>query len=174
VGGGRTVEDLGSSEVTALIADLRDALAHWRRTTCCGRAIAAPQIGIRKRLVFPNLGEPWLMINPAIVERSEETMIVWDASLSFLFVFCQVVRHREVAVRYQDLEGAWHELEAVVENYLSELLQHEIDHLDGIMAVDPMVSPRTLCSREEFEERHGAESPHTRSEGEASESLRGA
>ena len=43
------------------------------------------------------------MVNPAIVGRSEETMVVWDACLSFLFVFCQVVRHREVTVRYQDL-----------------------------------------------------------------------
>jgi peptide deformylase len=82
------VEDPGSPEVTALVADLRDTLAHWRRTTGYGRAIAAPQIGIRKRLVFLNLGEPWPMINPAIVERSEETMVVWDACLSFLFVFC--------------------------------------------------------------------------------------
>ena len=156
------VEDPGSPEVTALVADLRDTLAHWRRTTGYGRAIAAPQIGVRKRVVFLNLGEPWPMINPAIVERSEETMVVWDACLSFLFVFCQVVRHREVTVRYQDLEGAWHELEAGVENDLSELLQHEIDHLDGIMAVDRMVSPRTLCSREEFEKRHRAESPYAR------------
>jgi peptide deformylase len=167
------VEDPGSSEVTALVTDLRDTLAHWRRTTGYGRAIAAPQIGIRKRLVFLNLGEPWPMINPAIVERSEETMVVWDACLSFLFVFCQVVRHREVTVRYQDPEGSWHELEAGVENDLSELLQHEIDHLDGIMAVDRMVSPRTLCSREEFEKRHRAESPYARGEGGAGEALRG-
>jgi Polypeptide deformylase len=51
-----------------------------------------------------------------------------------------------------------------VENELSELLQHEIDHLDGIMAVDRMVSPRTLRSREEFEKRHRAESPYARGE----------
>jgi peptide deformylase len=152
------VKDPGSAEVAALVADLKDTLAHWRRTTGYGRAIAAPQIGARKRVVFLNLGEPWPMVNPAIIERSEETMVVWDACLSFLFVFCRVVRHREVRVRYQDLEGAWYELGAGVEDDLSELLQHEIDHLDGILAVDRMVSPRTLCSREEFEKRHKAES----------------
>jgi peptide deformylase len=154
------VEDPGSPEVAALVADLGDTLAHWRRTTGYGRAIAAPQIGARKRLVFLNLGDPWPMVNPAIVERSEETMVVWDACLSFLFVFCRVVRHREVRVRYQDLEGAWHELRAGVEDDLSELLQHEIDHLDGVLAVDRMISPRTLCSREEFERRHRAGSPY--------------
>ena len=155
-----TVQDPGSPEVAALIADLADTLAHWRRSTGYGRAIAAPQIGVRKRVIFLNLGEPWPMVNPAIVERSEETMVVWDACLSFLFVFCQVVRHREVRVRYQDLEGAWHELEAGAEDDLAELLQHEIDHLDGILALDRMIGPRTLCSREEFEKRHRAESPY--------------
>jgi peptide deformylase len=89
-------------------------------------------------------------------------MVVWDACLSFLSVFCQVVRHREVRVRYQDLEGAWHELEAGVEDDLSELLQHEIDHLDGTLAVDRMIGPRTLCSREEFEKRHRAGSPYAK------------
>jgi peptide deformylase len=155
-----TVEDPGSPEVAALVADLAATLAHWRRTTGYGRAIAAPQIGIKKRVVFMNLGEPWPMVNPAIVGRSEETMVVWDACLSFLFVFCKVVRHREVRVRYQDLGGAWHELEAGVEDDLAELMQHEIDHLDGVLAVDRMISPRTLCSREEFEKRYRPESPY--------------
>jgi peptide deformylase len=163
------VQDPRSPEVATLITDLRDTLAYWRKTTGYGRAIAAPQIGVRKCVVFLNLDEPWPMINPAIVERSEETMIVWDACLSFLFVFCQVVRHREVTVRYQDLEGAWHELVAGVKHDLSELLQHEIDHLDGILAVDRMISPRTLCSREEFEKRHKAESPYASAGAEASE-----
>ena len=162
------VEDPGSPEVAALVADLGDTLAHWRRTTGYGRAIAAPQIGVKRRVVYLDLGEPWPMANPAIVERSQETMVVWDACLSFLFVFCRVVRHREVRVRYQDLEGAWHELEAGVEDDLSELMQHEIDHLDGILAVDRMISPRTLCSREEFERRHRAGSPYaTGGEGRA-------
>jgi peptide deformylase len=165
------VEDPGSPEVAALVGDLRDTLAHWRSTTGYGRAIAAPQVGVKKRVVFLNLGEPWPMVNPAIVERSEETMVVWDACLSFLFVFCQVVRHREVTVRYQDLEGAWHELRASAEDDLSELLQHEIDHLDGILAVDLMTSPRTLCSREEFETRYKTESPYAAG-GEESEVIR--
>src|SRR5918995_5911867 len=166
------IEDPGSPEVAALVADLGDTLAYWRRTTGYGRAIAAPQIGVRKRLIFlnlgVNLGEPWAMINPAIVERSEGTVVVWDACLSFLFVFCRVVRHREVTVRYQDLQGEWHELEAGVESDLSELLQHEIDHLDGVLDVDRMISPRTLCSREEFESRHRAGSPYARGEGKSS------
>jgi peptide deformylase len=109
------------------------------------------------------------MINPAIVERSEETMVVWDACLSFLFVFCQVVRHREVTVRYQDLEGAWHELEAGVENDLSELLQHEIDHLNGIMVVDRMVSPEPSVAARSS--RRGTE-PRARTRGARGELVK--
>jgi peptide deformylase len=64
-----TVDDPGSPEVAALVADLADTLAHWRRTTGYGRAIAAPQIGDGKRVVFLNLGEPWPMVNPSSAAR---------------------------------------------------------------------------------------------------------
>ena len=90
------------------------------------------------------------MVNPAIVERSEETMVVWDACLSFLFVFCRVVRHREVTVRYQDLEEAWHEIEAGVEHDLSELLQHEIDHLDGVLFLQRLTPERRRAAMAEI------------------------
>ena len=152
------VQDPGSPEVAALITDLRDTLAHWRRTTGYGRAIAAPQIGVRKRIVFLNLGKPWPMINPAIVERSEETILVWDACLSFLCIFLQVTRHCWIDVRYQDLAGAWQTLRA--EGELAELLQHEIDHLDGILALDRITDVRTICVREEFERRYRCASPY--------------
>jgi peptide deformylase len=85
-------------------------------------------------------------------------MVVWDACLSFLCIFFQVRRHCWIDVRYQDLAGEWHELRA--EGDLSELLQHEIDHLDGILALDRMIDIRTMFTREEFERRHRAESPY--------------
>jgi peptide deformylase len=154
------VADPGSREVAALLADLRDTLAHWRATTGYGRGIAAPQIGVLRRVVFMNVdgASPWPLINPEVTERSPETMIVWDACLSFLAIFCQVTRHRWVTIRYQDTAGEWQSFRA--EGDLAELLQHEIDHLDGILAVDRMTDVRTLCTREEFERRHRADSPY--------------
>jgi peptide deformylase len=154
------VDDPGSPEVAAILTDLGDTLAHWRATTTYGRGIAAPQIGVRRRIVFMNVdgASPWPLINPAIVARSPETMVVWDACLSFLCIFFQVTRHVWVTVRYQDTQGGWHELHA--EGDLSELLQHEIDHLDGILAVDRMTDVRTICTREEFERRHRHDSPY--------------
>ncbi len=152
------VADPADPQVASLIADLSDTLHHWRESTTYGRGIAAPQIGVLQRVVFLDLGEPWPLINPEITARSEETMVVWDACLSFLCIFFQVRRHCRVDVRYQDLRGQWHELQA--EGDLSELLQHEIDHLDGILALDRMTDIRTMCTREEFERRFRPASPY--------------
>jgi peptide deformylase len=156
------VTDPNSPEIPALIQDLADTLAHWRSTTGYGRGIAAPQLGVLQRVIFLQLpGEkPWPFINPEIIERSKEKIIVWDACLSFLSIFMQVERNREITVRYQDIEGAPHELRASEDRNLSELLQHEIDHLDGILAVDRIVDIKTLCTRKEFEQRHRATSPY--------------
>jgi peptide deformylase len=149
-------------EIRALVEDLADTLAYWRDTTGYGRAIAAPQIGVNLRVIFLQLpgGEPWPMVNPEITERSAEKIVVWDACLSFLSIFMQVERHRDISVRYQDLSGERHEIRAGEERNLSELLQHEIDHLDGILAVDRITDIRTLCTREEFEKRYRSASPY--------------
>jgi peptide deformylase len=154
------VEDPTSPRTARVIADLEDTLAHWRRTTGYGRAIAAPQIGVLERIIFLNIDQasPWPMIDPEIVRASDDMVTVWDGCLSFLSVFCQVPRHARVVVRYRDPLGDSHEIHA--EGDLSELLQHEIDHLDGILTVDRMTDVRTLVSREEFEARYRAGSPY--------------
>lgn len=86
------------------------------------------------------------MVNPEITWRSDQKIIVWDACLSFL--------------RYQDLRGEGHEIRAGEERNLSELLQHEIDLLDSILAVDRSTDIRSMCTREEFEKRYHAKSPY--------------
>lgn len=158
----KRVENPGALEVRALVEDLADTLAYWKSTTGYGRAIAAPQIGSALRVIFLQLpgAQPWPLVNPEITERSEEKVVVWDACLSFLSIFMQVERHRAIVVRYQDLRGDWHEIRAGEERNLSELLQHEIDHLDGILAVDRITDIRTMCTREEFEKRYRADSPY--------------
>jgi peptide deformylase len=158
----KRVEDPSAPEIRALVEDLSDTLAYWKKTTGYGRAIAAPQIGAGVRVIFLQLpgAEPWPFVNPAIKERSKEKIVVWDACLSFLSVFMQVERHREIAVQYQDLQGEWHEIRAGEERNLSELLQHEIDHLEGVLAVDRITDIRTMCTREEFEKRYRAQSPY--------------
>lgn len=156
------VSEPASTEIMGLIGDLADTLAFWRARTGYGRAIAAPQIGVNARVIFVQLpgAEPWPFINPVITARSEEKIVVWDACLSFLSIFMQVERCREVHIRYQDVRGEFSELRAGDDRNLSELLQHEVDHLDGILAVDRIIDIRTLCTREEFERRYRAQSPY--------------
>ena len=156
------VEDPTSDEIKDLILDLEDTLAHWRSTTGYGRGIAAPQIGVLQRVIFLKLPgvEPWPLVNPEIVDSSEEEMVVWDACLSFLSIFMQVERRRWVTVRYQNLEGETLSFDAGEDRDLSELLQHEIDHLDGILAIDRVLDVKTICTREEFEKRYRDQSPY--------------
>jgi peptide deformylase len=158
----KKVGDPAAAEIRALVEDLADTLAYWRKTTGYGRGIAAPQIGANLRVIFLKLPgeEPWPLVNPEITWRSEEKIVVWDACLSFLSIFMQVERNQEITVRYQDLRAEWHEVRATEERNLSELLQHEIDHLDGILAVDRIMDMKTMCTREEFEKRYRAGSPY--------------
>jgi peptide deformylase len=156
------VQNACTPEIRALVEDLSDTLAYWRKTTGYGRGIAAPQIGVSKRVIFLGLpGEdPWPLVNPQIVERSPERIVVWDACLSFLSIFMQVERHRDITVEYQDLQGKTHQVQADEWRNLSELLQHEIDHLDGILCLDRVTDLRTVCTKEEFEKRYRAASPY--------------
>lgn len=158
----KPVENPAAPEIRALVQDLGDTLAHWRKATGYGRGIAAPQLGVSLRVIFLQLPgeEPWPIVNPTITERSAEKIVVWDACLSFLSIFMQVERHREITMRYQELSGEWHEIRADEERNLSELLQHEIDHLDGILAVDRITDMKTMCTREEFEKRYRVASPY--------------
>ena len=156
------VADPAAPEIRDLVQDLADTLSHWRSATGYGRGIAAPQLGSFAARHFPQTpgAEPWPLINPEIMEHSEEKIVVWDACLSFLSIFMQVERHRKVTVRYQNLNGETLEFEAGDDRNLSELLQHEIDHLDGILAIDRVVDIKTICTREEFEKRYRDASPY--------------
>src|SRR4029077_18547035 len=96
----KSVEDRSAPEIRALVEDLADTLAYWKKTTGYGRAIAAPPIGSALRVVFLELPGAWPcpFVNPEITERSEEKIAVWNACLSFLSIFMQVERHREIVV----------------------------------------------------------------------------
>ncbi len=158
----KRVENPAAPEILALVEDLADTLAYWRQTTGYGRGIAAPQIGANVRVIFLRLpGEdPWPLVNPVITERSKEKIVVWDACLSFLSIFMQVERHREITVQYQDLSGEQFEIHVGEERNVSELLQHEVDHLNGVLAMDRITDIRTMCTREEFEKRYRAGTPY--------------
>lgn len=99
-----------------------------------GVGLAAPQVGILKRLVVIDVGDgPINMINPEIVE-AEGAICDYEACLSFPNKSARVERPERVVVKYTDLEG----LEQTIEGteLLARALCHEIDHLDGIVFLD--------------------------------------
>ena len=127
-----------SQELAALLNDLSDTLFDAKRRFGYGRGIAAPQIGVLKRVVLVDTpGFKSSLINPKIVHTSKRKVEVWDSCFCFnLSFFVLVDRYYAIRVEYFDREGHKHVLDAKEE--LSELLQHEIDHLDGILATDRM------------------------------------
>lgn len=135
--------------VAALLADLSDTLAEFRRTNGFGRGISAIQLGDARRVIFLHVdGNPYELINPQYLERSQETFEMWDDCFSFPNLMVRLRRHTSIRVRYQDRSGTWTELAA--RDAFAELIQHEMDHLDGILAVDRAENCLSLSTREEF------------------------
>ena len=139
------VVNVHARETRDLIGDLAVTLDNFRRQNGFGRGIAAPQVGARRRIIFLNFGEPFPLINPTIDRASREMMELWDDCFSFPDLMIRVRRHAEITVSYTDEHGAQRELNASGD--LSELLQHEIDHLNGILATDRAIDPRTFAIR---------------------------
>lgn len=134
------IESLGP-----VIQDLHDTLLDFRRRYGAGRAIAAPQIGVMKRLVFMQIDEPTVFINPVLNQLSEDTFEHWDDCMSFPDLFVKVRRHCSCQITYRDLD--WIEREVMIRDDLSELLQHEIDHLNGVLAVSRAIDGTSFCLR---------------------------
>ena len=117
----------------SVIADLHDTLIDFREKHNAGRAIAAPQIGVMKRLIYMHIGTPVVFINPCLVNKSEEMIEVWDDCMCFPDLLVKVRRHKKCRIEY--LDQNWKESDLYLGGDMSELLQHEYDHLDGILAV---------------------------------------
>ncbi|MEA2462902.1 MAG: peptide deformylase [Acidobacteriota bacterium] len=123
----------------APFAALASTLDAFRKQHGFGRAISAPQIGIARRFIAMNLGQgPFFIVNPVITVRSEETFTMWDDCMSFPDLLVRVRRNTTLSISFVDEQGKPHEWRDV-EQAVAELLQHEVDHLDGVLAVDRAV-----------------------------------
>lgn len=119
-------------EIKGWVEDLDNVMNEIRKKFNFGRAIAAPQLGIMKKLVYMNIDKPVVFINPEYTFKSQETFEVWDDCMSFPNLFVKVKRHKKVTIKFRD--ESWQEQIWTVEDDISELLQHEFDHLDGVLA----------------------------------------
>jgi peptide deformylase len=117
--------------VNEWVADLHNVMEEIRAKYNFGRAIAAPQLGIMKRVIYMNIDKPVVFINPEFTYLSDEKFAVWDDCMCFPNLLVKVLRHKELTISY--LDEHWQMQEWRMKDDLSELLQHEYDHLDGIL-----------------------------------------
>lgn len=108
-----------------------------------GCGLAAPQVGVSKRIIVldPNPSDedfsarrPMYLINPEIIWRSEETVLFNEGCLSLPDQRAEVERNEKVRVHYTDYDGR--EQEILADDLLAIIMQHEIDHLDGVLYID--------------------------------------
>ncbi|GGB21959.1 MULTISPECIES: peptide deformylase [Mucilaginibacter] len=126
--------------VSGWVEDMHHVMQEIRQKYNFGRAIAAPQLSIMKRLVYMNIDKPVVFINPEIQDASDELFELWDDCMSFPNLLVKVKRHKTITVNY--LDENWQQQQWVMTDALSELMQHEHDHLNGILctmrAIDSM------------------------------------
>ena len=146
----KEVHQFNDIETQADFRILKNALEEFRKENGFGRGIAAIQIGIKKRIIALNLGEKtFCVINPEITWKSEEVFRMWDDCMSFPDIVVKVERHKSVSIKYQDESGLKKEWNAISRD-VSELLQHEIDHLDGILAVERAITKEDIIYKKEY------------------------
>lgn len=119
------------NQVSGWVKDLHEAMEDIRSRYGFGRGIAAPQLGIMKRLFYLNLDKPYIIINPEINKPSQEVFELWDDCMSFPNLLVKVKRHQSLTLDY--LNENWEEQSWTVEGEISELVQHEYDHLNGVL-----------------------------------------
>jgi len=127
--------------IRTLAADMFDTMYHEK-----GIGLAAVQVGVMKRLLVADVtwrgdggpGEQHVLINPEIVEQSKEPHAYKEGCLSFPDQFADVTRPETVRVRYLDLDGK--QQEETFTGLMATCVQHEIDHLNGVVFVDHISS----------------------------------
>ncbi len=119
-----------------------DTVLDFRKNYGVGRAIAAPQIGLLKRIICLNIDNPVAMINPELSDLSLETFKVWDDCMSFPNLLVKVIRHKKLTLSFYDLN--WKKQTWFLEDDMSELIQHEYDHLDGILATQRAIDEKSF------------------------------
>lgn len=144
-----------SAAVRVVADDLQETYRDLRDRHGVGRSLAAPQIGAPMRIIYVEIDEPWFLLNPSITDIGIEDFSVWDDCFSIPDLLVRVQRSYRIEVKYQDMSGKGHTIDA--EGPLAELLQHEIDHLDGVLSVDHPLGLDPFCVRWEWEKHYSTQ-----------------
>ena len=122
------VEEI-TDEIRKLAQDMKETMF-----TGQGIGLAAPQIGVLKRIIAVQEKTPLIFINPRIIKKSRETVSEQEGCLSFPGIFLKINRAKEIEVEALDERGEKVYFKA--QGLIARVLQHEIDHLDGILCID--------------------------------------
>ncbi len=133
----QAVAQFGTAELAALLADMRDTMAHYN-----GAGLAAPQIGVGLRVVifgvhanprYPHVEEvpDTVLINPVLESLTADKEEDWEGCLSVPGMRGMVPRFRHL--RYAGFDEPGGRFERVVEGFHARVVQHECDHLDGVL-----------------------------------------
>ena len=148
------VTDFSGLEFVEENRRLKNALDAFRKEKGFGRGIAAPQIGIPKRMIALNLGSGTrTIVNPVITRRSDATFTMWDDCMSFPDLLVMVRRHVSISISYRDENGEAHEWTNMPQAE-SELMQHEMDHLEGTLFIDHLSFVKSNKIKNEIK-KHG-------------------
>lgn len=134
-----------TSTMKPVIQDLHDTLMAFKQKYKRGRAIAAPQIGVMKKIIYSYITEPIVYINPVLHFVGDDLIELWDDCMSFPDLYVKVTRYQKCIITFYDL--TWESHTVTYENDMSELLQHEYDHLFGILAVSRAMDGKSFCLR---------------------------
>ncbi|MDT9601082.1 peptide deformylase [Sphingosinicella rhizophila] len=133
-------------------ARLLTTLDNFRATFGFGRAISGPQIGIDLRMIAVRMaGWPSIVINPVITWQSADSVTLWDDCMCFPDLLVLVRRSASISLSFTSLDDVVHQ-RARLNIAEAELFQHEVDHLNGILAIDRAEGRNALISRSAFVE----------------------
>lgn len=149
-----SLSEIASAEVQKFIDDMRITLEKRKY----GVGLAAPQVGqpvalsviaIKPTPTRPNLKpESLTIINPKIVNRYGTKSPMWEGCISGSELYAQVPRYKKVRVQWQDRRGKQHEKD--FDGFMSHVLQHEIDHLNGVLFVDKVEDTHSYMTFSEY------------------------
>jgi peptide deformylase len=149
------VPDPLAPEVQALIDDLRETLAVVRARRGWGDALAAPVVGAAQRVIMlERAGRELVLINPRFEAWGRTQLAAYERCLTFDAIWGAVYRPDRVVVVAVDAQGAEQRLEA--SGSFARLLQHEMDHLDGLVWLDRDPDLTSLCTAGEYARRYAA------------------
>ena len=134
----KPVEEEELKQVNIQAMEMAQLILKVRKRYGFGRGIAAPQLGVLSRFFVLNIDSPEVFINPELEYKSDKRIILWDDCMSFPKLLVQLKRHESIKINYRDHQ--WKLKRLTAKGTLSELIQHEIDHLEGVLSINRAIS----------------------------------